>query len=111
MLFNSPAFLFLFLPITLVGFYAVAHLRGRNAGLAVLLSASLVFYAYSSLFNFLLFIGSVVANFVLGHAVAQYGRGARKWLLAGIALNLAFIGYFKYTGLLVASLNDLLSTS
>ena len=56
MLFNSPIFLFLFLPLTLAGFFLLARLFGRNAALGFLLLACLLFYAYSSLFNFALFL-------------------------------------------------------
>src|ERR1700688_428783 len=109
MLFNSPVFLFLFLPITLTGFYVLARLYGRNAALWFLLSASLSFYAYSSLFNFALFLVTVVANFLLGYVIARARWNARAWLICGIVLNLGLIGTFKYAGLFVSSIDKLLS--
>jgi hypothetical protein len=66
LLFNSPIFLFIFLPITLGGFYLLGWRRGRNAALLFLLVACLAFYAYSSLFNFVLFLVSVLVNFGFG---------------------------------------------
>jgi alginate O-acetyltransferase complex protein AlgI len=111
MLFNSPIFLFLFLPLTLAGFFLLARLRGRDTALAFLLLACLVFYAYSSLFNFVLFLISVIANFLLGYAIAHFRRSSRVWLIGGIVLNLALIGCFKYAGFLVASLNDIFSAA
>ena len=66
MLFNSPIFLFVFLPISLGGFYLLGWWRGRNAALLFLLLACLAFYAYSSLFNFALFLFSVIVNFLFG---------------------------------------------
>jgi len=111
LLFNSPIFLFVFLPITLGGFYLLGWRRGRNAAPLFLLAACLVFYAYSSLFNFVLFLVSVVVNFLFGYAIAHFRLSSRAWLIGGIALNLALIGYFKYTGLIISSVNELFSAS
>jgi D-alanyl-lipoteichoic acid acyltransferase DltB (MBOAT superfamily) len=111
MLFNSPVFLLLFLPVALIAFFLAARLGGGKAAVAALLVASLAFYAYSSLVNFALFAASVTANFALGYVIARARLGTRAWLAGGIVLNLAFIGFFKYSGLLVATTNDLLSTS
>ena len=111
MLFNSPIFLFLFLPLTLAGFFLLARLFGRNAALGFLLLACLLFYAYSSPFNFAVFLVSVIANFLLGYAIAQFRQSSRVWLIGGIILNLGLIGYFKYAGFLVSGLNDIFSAS
>jgi alginate O-acetyltransferase complex protein AlgI len=111
MLFNSPLFLLLFLPVTLAGFYLLARWWGRNAALWFLLIAGLIFYAYSSLFNFALFMVSVTANFLLGYAIAHFRASSRIWLICGIVLNLCLIGYFKYAGLMVSTTNQLLSAS
>jgi len=109
MLFNSPIFLLVFLPITLAAFYLFGRLRGPAAAVWVLLVASLFFYAYSSLFNFALFSATVVANFLLGFAIARVSWSARAWLICGIILNLCLIGTFKYSGLLVSSIDRLFS--
>ena len=111
MLFNSPIFLFVFLPLTLGGFYLLGRWRSRNAALIFLLVACLAFYAYSSLFNFLILLFSVSVNFLFGYAIAHFRWGSRAWLIGGILLNLGLIGYFKYTGLIISSLNGMLATS
>jgi D-alanyl-lipoteichoic acid acyltransferase DltB (MBOAT superfamily) len=111
MLFNSPFFLLLFLPVTLIGFFLLARWLGRNAALGFLLLASLLFYAYSSPFNLVLFLTTVVVNFLLGYAIAHSGHRPRAWLIGGIVLNLGLIGYFKYAGFLVSGANDVLSAS
>ena len=107
MLFNSPIFLVVFLPITLGGFYLFGWWRGRHAALIFLLLACLVFYAYSSLFNFGLFVFSVVTNFLIGYVIAHVRARSRLWLIGGIVLNLALIGSFKYSGLVVSGVNDI----
>lgn len=111
MLFNAPIFLFVFLPITLGGFYLLGWWRGRHAALLFLLVACLAFYAYSSLFNFVVFLISVAVNFGFGYAIAHFRLDSRAWLIGGIALNLALIGYFKYTGLIISSVNEIFSAS
>ena len=111
MLFNSPTFLFLFLPLTLAGFFLFARSLGRNAALGFLLFACLAFYAYSSLFNFALLLVSIAANFLFGYAIARFRQSSRVWLVGGIILNLVLIGYFKYAGFLVSSVNELFSAS
>ena len=70
-----------------------------------------MFYAYSSPFNFALFLVSVIANFLFGYAIAQFRQSSRVWLIGGIILNLALIGYFKYAGFLVSGVNDIFSAS
>jgi len=111
MLFNSPLFLFAFLPVTLTGFFLLGRWFGRNAALGFLLLASLLFYAYSSPFNVVLFVITIVVNFLLGYAIARSRQRSRLWLIGGIVLNLGLIGYFKYAGFLVSSLNGMLSSS
>src|SRR3954451_21427821 len=98
MLFNSPLFLFLFLPLTLAGFFSLARLFGRNAALGFLLLACLLFYAYSSPFNFAVFLVSVIANFLLGYAIAQFRQSSRVWLIGGIILKCGRTHDFKYRG-------------
>ena len=111
MLFNSPIFLLIFLPITLIGFYALASWASRGAALTFLLIACLVFYAYSSLFNFVVFVSSVIANFAFGFAIAYSRKNSRTWLVGGIVLNLSLIGYFKYAGLIVTTFDQIASAS
>jgi alginate O-acetyltransferase complex protein AlgI len=111
LLFNSPIFLFAFLPLTLGGFYLLGWWRGRNAALIFLLAACLAFYACSSLFNFLILLISIVVNFLFGYAIAHFRLGSRAWLIGGMVLNLGLIGYFKYTGLVISSGNGILATS
>jgi alginate O-acetyltransferase complex protein AlgI len=93
MLFNSYTFLFLFLPIVLVGFYAL-HWKSRRAALAWITLGSLVFYGYWDYRYLALIILSISANCALGYLIAHEGR--RMWLVAGVAANLAVLAWFKY---------------
>ena len=112
MLFNSPHFLFLFLPITLVGFFIVARVRGANAAVAWLVLASLVFYGAWNPRYVLLIALSIGINFSIGREISVSAvarrRRANALLALGVTLNLAALAYFKYTIFIVQTMNDVL---
>ena len=106
MLFNTQPFVLGFLPLCLAGFFLAGRVMGRNAALGWLLAASLFFYGWWKPPFVLLLVGSISANYVLGQRIlhcAQDGnaRSARRWLVAGIACNLALLGWFKYADFLL----------
>ncbi len=114
MLFNSHIFICLFLPITLIGFFVLAKFRFTLAATTWLLLASLFFYAYWKLAYFFLLLVSIGWNYFIGTAIAKTKQGSKQaklllWL--GIGLNLALIGYYKYAGFLVESVNNILQTT
>jgi len=100
MVFASPIFLFLFLPATLAAYF-VAPRRWRNA---VLLAASVVFYAWGEARYLLLICGSVAFNFAIGLRIAGAAQplARRRWLDLAVAGNLAALLVFKYAGLGIA---------
>jgi D-alanyl-lipoteichoic acid acyltransferase DltB (MBOAT superfamily) len=103
MLFNSPEFIFGFLPLTLCGFFLSARLGARVA-LAWLTLASLVFYAWWKPAWLALMLASMVFNFFVGRTLALSpldGSFRRRALIGAITLNLAVLVYFKYAGFLV----------
>lgn len=108
MIFSSIIFLYLFLPAVLILYYSAGP-RLRNA---VLLGASLLFYAWGELGYVLLMLISIAGNWLFGIWIEQTrGRPAacRMALAAGIAGNLAVLGYFKYGNFLADNLNALLA--
>lgn len=111
MLFNTPEFVFVFLPITLAGFYAC----GRLGGIAAwnwLLAASLVFYSAWKAEFVLLLAGSIIVNYtfaaLLRHERPPWVRAFSRQavLIGGIATNLAVLGYFKYALFFAEILSD-----
>lgn len=104
MLFNSVEFIFVYLPAVLL---LVAAFRRFGCGKhipALLLTASVVFYACWNV-NFLAIIGlSVLFNFFLARLIlARSGTAAGEWLLGlSIAANLAALCYYKYAAFLVS---------
>ena len=103
MVFASPIFLFLFLPLTLAAYFAVPR-GGRNG---VLLVASLVFYAWGEAPYLVLVIGSVLFNYAVGGAIGRNedAQARKRWLALGVAGNLTALGIFKYANFAAANVN------
>jgi alginate O-acetyltransferase complex protein AlgI len=108
MLFNSYAFLFAFLPITLIGFFALGR-TNRSWAAVWLALASLVFYGYWSVKYLPLLLGSVSFNFICGRALTRRALESRGWglLAAGIAANLLLLGFYKYANFFLGSMNSI----
>ena len=105
MVISSPVFLFLFLPIVF-GANLLIKPRYSNALLAL---ASLVFYAWGEPLLVLLLMLSILVNWLLGRGMARGGGKARALLLfIAVAFDLGVLGYYKYAGFLVNTLNGLL---
>jgi alginate O-acetyltransferase complex protein AlgI len=115
MLFNSPVFLFLFLPGTVLAYLLVRQLAGPRAVLGLLLVASIFFYGWWNPAYVPLLLGIAAFNFVVARAITaqrQQGRAERvSWLLTGgIAVDLLLLGYFKYTDFLISTASTMLQT-
>ena len=97
MLFHSPIFLLLFLPIALAGYGLVKKL-GPTPGKLWLIGASMVFYASWRWEYLPLMMLSIVMNFGVAEGLSRMdGPSRRRWLLtAGIVANVLLLGYFKY---------------
>ncbi|GAA3762252.1 MBOAT family O-acyltransferase [Terriglobus aquaticus] len=98
MLFNSYAFLFVFLPVVLLGYQVAAHWH-RRAVIIWLALSSLAFYAYWSPRFLLLLVGSILFNYAAGSLIASRleDRLPTKTVLwAAIIANLAVLCAFKY---------------
>jgi alginate O-acetyltransferase complex protein AlgI len=114
MLFNSYEFIFAFLPVVVAVFFVLGR-ASRVWALRWIIAASLFFYGWWRPLNVLIIAPSVLINFVLARVLQRMGKqenrsAARAVLLAGIAFNVAFLGYFKYSNFLVNSVNDAFGT-
>lgn len=111
MLFNSYEFLFGFLPIAWLAHRWLAH-RAPALATPWLALASLGFYAWWRVDHVAVILGSIVVNHVLVAAISGAmaqgrSRAASAWTAAGVALNLAALGWFKYAGFGAEILRDL----
>jgi len=102
MLFSSPIFIFLFLPLTLLLFY-LSSAKLKNG---VLLFASLVFYAWGGVSYSIILVVSILINYLFGYLVARK-KNYRIYLGLGVGINLAILFYYKYANFIVANLNTL----
>jgi D-alanyl-lipoteichoic acid acyltransferase DltB (MBOAT superfamily) len=113
MLFNSYPFVFIFLPLVLLGFAALTRWATRRAVLGFLIVASLVFYAWWNWRLLPLIVFSILFNYALGTRLARRRSGPdgpeakrRGWLTLGIAVNLGLLAYFKYRNFLVEAAGE-----
>ena len=98
MLFNSYAFLFVFLPVALVG-YEVAGCFHRRIVVAWLGFMSLMFYAYWRPKFLVVLVVSIAINYLAAGLISRHITNrinSAIWLWAAIFANLAALGYFKY---------------
>ena len=103
MLFSSGVFLIGFLPLTLFGFYALGIAGRQRLALGWLTLMSLVFYGWWNPAYVPLLLASMGGNYLLGRRLGQHP--SRALLAAGVAGNVLLLGYFKYTGFAVETLD------
>lgn len=112
MLFNSYAYIFLFLPLVLVVYFALNRKRLTLASKIFLFLASLFFYGWWNPIFVPLIMGSIVFNYSMGRSIAGMRERnrlslARYLLWGGVSGNLTLLGYFKYTDFLISNINGL----
>ncbi|WP_424593582.1 MBOAT family O-acyltransferase [Bradyrhizobium sp.] len=111
MLFNSTEFLFVFLPVTLAGFYLLGTVS-RNSAIRWLILLSLLFYAWWRPVNVLIIAPSIIINYVLARILRRLNDSngspsvSKAVLLLGISFNVIFLGVFKYTDFVSGAIND-----
>jgi len=104
MLFSSPEFIFVFLPVTLVVYFLLSSSRKVEASRLWLLIASLFFYGWWNATNLILIGASMIFNFTFGNLII---RNRQKWLLTlGVSVNLAVLFYYKYANFFLTNFNS-----
>lgn len=104
----------MFFPITAIGYWVLNHFRFYEMSKIWLVIASFYFYAQGSPSFFPYFMGSVLANYVIGITMCQLQEDKtlqRKALLAvGVLANVGFLGYYKYMNFFLENVNALFGT-
>lgn len=112
MLFCSFEFIFLFFPLTLLGYYVAGKYGKKTLPQFVLVVASLFFYAFWKLGYLPVLLVSLAINFCCGRALTTIDterRRLRKIICcAAIAINVGLIGFFKYAGFIFENVYALL---
>lgn len=111
MVFSSLLFLFRFLPLILIAYFAAPR-RLRNG---VLFIGSLFFYGWGEPVYITLLLFSTLVDFthgkVIGHLLAAGRKKSARWVVASSAvINLALLGFFKYADFLMGSVNQVFGT-
>jgi len=114
MLFSSPVFIYVFLPIVLLCYYTVLRNK-RNLQNVFLFLSSLFFYAWGEPKFVLVMILSIVVNWSLGLLVNNYKQKRilfSKFLIAlTVFSNLLILFIFKYLNFTVNNINGFFGTS
>lgn len=112
MLFNSPVFILVFLPIAVTIYFLINRQGFSRLGKLWLVFASLFFYGYWNPVYLLLIGVSIIANFAIGIHLRKTAKpGYKKTVLyLGVIFNLGLLGYFKYADFFIANVNLMLSS-
>ena len=107
MLFSSIFFIFTFLPVLMALYFMIPpeNMRLRNV---VLLLASLIFYSWGEPVYVALMIFSIAFNWYMALVIERKINAkdrAKKELVFTIIINLFIMGFFKYFGFLMDSIN------
>lgn len=95
MVFSSPIFLFLFLPIVLIGYFITRKFCGNF----FLLAASLLFYAWGERKFVFVMIGAVLVDYLLGlwgNWARENHKSVRPVVAVTAILNVGLLFAFKY---------------
>lgn len=103
MVFSSLTFWFIYLPVVLTCYY-IAPKKARNI---VLFVVSLAFYGWGEPVYILLMLVTILINYIAGYLISQAQDKSKKklWLILSVVLNLSFLVFFKYSGMIVNTLN------
>lgn len=105
MVFSSLLFLFRFLPLVLLAYYAAPG-KWRNL---ILFIFSLFFYAWGEPVYVVLILFSTLVDYTAGRAAAYFKErknqtGARAAVFSSVCVNLALLGFFKYADFFIRSI-------
>ena len=107
MLFNSYIFIFIFLPITLLGWYILNAKSQYKVALYFLTGMSLWFYGYFNYYYLLIILASILGNYLLSYLISFSNTklGSRIGLTVGLLFNLGLLFYFKYYDFFIENMN------
>ena len=108
MVFSTYEFIFLFLPIVLIGYFLLGKLKNKKIQQIFLIIASLFFYGYYNVSYLAIILISVLVNYGMSILI---NKQHKKWLLVlGIIFNVLLLGYFKYSNFFIDTFNHIVGT-
>ena len=109
MVFSNSVFLFIFLPIVIVGYYL---LRGAVRNYWLLL-VSIIFYAWNKPSFTIILIASITLNYVGALCIDSFKKDIHKKiaLVTTVSGNLGLLFYFKYFNFAIETFNKLFNAN
>ena len=106
MVFSSAVFLFVFLPVAIIGYFFVCRNTVlRNIWLLIL---SLGFYAWGEPVYVFFILFSIVVNWIGAECIRRTDQHRRLLFVTVIAFNVLCLLFFKYTDFFIGNLNHFL---
>lgn len=104
MLFNSYSFIFLMLPVSIIGYYLINRLNQR-LGMIWIIICSLLFIGHTNIMYLLVLIPCMLFNYSIASFMQRATR-RRALLTLGVSVNVIVLLIFKYTNFFIDYLNE-----
>ncbi len=106
MLFSSIPFLYYFLPIVMIVYFALPKIALKNTWLFI---ASMFFYAWGEPKHAVLMLAAITFGYVYGLLIEKFhGKKLSKlFLVLSVLTYVGMFGYFKYTDFFIENINAL----
>lgn len=109
MLFNSFYFIFVFLPIILIGYFSLSKFQNKKNLKLFLILASLFFYGFWKLEYLFLILSSVLINFFISLKIIKEKK-KNFYFLTAILINIFILFSFKYIDFFILNINYIFKT-
>ncbi|MCR5256301.1 MAG: MBOAT family protein [Acetatifactor sp.] len=110
MLFNSQIFIFIFLPITLTGWFLLNHFKFYKLALWYLVGSSFWFYGYFNTSYLLILLSSITVNYLVSFLMERNEKLETPLFIFGLAANIGLLGYYKYYDFFIDNINHVFRT-
>lgn len=110
MLFTDLLFMFAFLPPCFAAYFLARSIKAKNA---ILIIASLIFYACGEPIKIFLFLGSALINFLFAKWIdnTRGSKTSKVALILSLVYNIGMLGIFKYTDFVIENINWIFGTA
>jgi D-alanyl-lipoteichoic acid acyltransferase DltB (MBOAT superfamily) len=103
MLFNSPEFIYFFLPFSIAAWWVLQKMKHEHDAQWLVVICSIYFYGWWDTRYVPLLIGNAIGNFYLGQKISE--TKSKALLIAGLIYNIGMLGYFKYANFFIENWN------
>ena len=112
MIFSSYKFIFLFLPIVLIGYLLLKKTKNAPLVKLWLVISSLVFYSWGQVEFLPVFVFSLLSNYLFIKIIDKAKRKSVRvlFLILGVVESLSVLLYFKYFNFALSTVNTLAHT-